>query len=84
MHEIDRNTFSAKTTSTPYIIWSSTERGQNLTSLTNAMYIGLNVGPLIGTFDTFIHQRKIVVYHHINLKNVNSASDDIGSNQNLE
>ena len=56
---------------------------ENHTSLTDAVYIGLDIRPFVRAFDTFIHQRKIVVNHHINLENVNPSGNDIGGNQHL-
>jgi len=56
----------------------------NIVSLTDAVDVGLNVRSFIRAFDTFIHEGKIVVDHHVDLENINSSSDDIGSNQNLD
>jgi hypothetical protein len=53
-------------------------KDRSVGSLTNAVDIGLNV-----RFVCAIHQRKIIVDHHVNLENVNSSSNDIGGNQNL-
>jgi hypothetical protein len=56
---------------------------ENLSSLTDAVYVSLNVRPFVRPFDTLIHHRKVIINDHVNLENVNPSGDDIGGNQNL-
>lgn len=51
---------------------------------TDTVDISLYIRSLISAFDTLIYQGKIVVDHHINLKDVDPSGDDIRGNQNLK
>ena len=51
---------------------------------TDTVDISLNIRSLIGVFDTLVYEGKIVVDHHINLKNVDPSGDDIRGDQNLK
>ncbi len=51
---------------------------------TDTVNISLDIRSLIGAFDTLVYQGKIVVDHHINLKDIDPSGDDIRGNQNLK
>lgn len=47
------------------------------------MDIRLNIGSLVSTLDTLIHQWQIVVNDHVHLEDIDSSCNDVRGDQDL-
>src|SRR5882762_5008497 len=87
MHEIDRDPFTPEASSS-----TCTHNNEHpimklymSTGHTNTMNISLYIGPSIPIEPPppIIHQRQIIIYHHIHLQDIDPARDNVSGDEHL-